>query len=61
MSAIGIIEGQHGKKKNGEHNDRIMAIEEANHSYAVYAAVRLVPGPVCAFDIELTIRRTVKT
>src|ERR1700747_1913908 len=28
---IGIIEG---KKKKGERNDRIIAIEEANHSYA---------------------------
>jgi inorganic pyrophosphatase len=31
---IGVIEGQEGKKKNGERNDRIIAIEEANHSYA---------------------------
>lgn len=31
---IGIIEGQQGGKKNGERNDRIIAIEEANHSYA---------------------------
>lgn len=31
---IGIIEGQQGKKKTGERNDRIIAIEEANHSYA---------------------------
>jgi len=31
---IGIIEGQQGKKKNSERNDRIIAIEEANHSYA---------------------------
>lgn len=31
---IGVIEGQQGKKKNGERNDRIVAIEEANHSYA---------------------------
>jgi len=31
---IGIIEGQQGKKKKGERNDRIIAIEEANHSYA---------------------------
>jgi Inorganic pyrophosphatase len=26
--------GQQGKKKNGERNDRVIAIEEANHSYA---------------------------
>ena len=31
---IGIMEGEQGKKKNGERNDRIIAIEEANHSYA---------------------------
>jgi len=31
---IGVIEGLQGKKKNGERNDRIVAIEEANHSYA---------------------------
>jgi inorganic pyrophosphatase len=31
---IGIIEGQQGKKKKGERNDRIIAIEEANHSHA---------------------------
>ena len=31
---IGVMEGQQGKKKNGERNDRIIAIEEANHSYA---------------------------
>jgi inorganic pyrophosphatase len=31
---IGVIEGQQGKKKNAERNDRIIAIEEANHSYA---------------------------
>ncbi|HEY6443041.1 MAG TPA: inorganic diphosphatase [Candidatus Acidoferrales bacterium] len=31
---IGVIEGQQGSKKKGERNDRIIAIEEANHSYA---------------------------
>lgn len=31
---IGIIEGLQGKKKTGERNDRIIAIEETNHSYA---------------------------
>jgi inorganic pyrophosphatase len=31
---IGVIEGQQGKKKKGERNDRIIAIEEENHSYA---------------------------
>jgi inorganic pyrophosphatase len=31
---IGVIEGQQGGKKKGNRNDRIIAIEEANHSYA---------------------------
>jgi inorganic pyrophosphatase len=31
---IGIIEGWQGKKKDGERNDRVIAVEEANHSYA---------------------------
>ena len=31
---IGIIEGEQGKKKNAERNDRIIAIEDENHSYA---------------------------
>lgn len=31
---IGVIEGRQGGKKKGERNDRIIAIEEANHSYA---------------------------
>src|SRR5215471_6950859 len=31
---IGIIQGEQGKKKKYERNDRIIAIEEANHSYA---------------------------
>jgi inorganic pyrophosphatase len=31
---IGVIEGLQGKKKNGTRNDRIIAVEEANHSYA---------------------------
>jgi inorganic pyrophosphatase len=30
---IGIIEGEQGKKKNPERNDRIIAIEQANHSF----------------------------
>lgn len=37
---IGIIEGQQGKKKSGERNDRIIAVEEANHSYAHIRHVR---------------------
>lgn len=31
---IGVIEGQQGKKKDKERNDRIVAIEQENHSYA---------------------------
>ncbi len=31
---IGVIEGQQGKKKDKIRNDRILAIERANHSYA---------------------------
>ncbi len=31
---IGIIEGQQGKKKDKLRNDRIVAIEQENHSYA---------------------------
>ena len=31
---IGIIEGLQGKKGKSERNDRIVAIEQANHSYA---------------------------
>jgi len=31
---IGIIEGEQGKKKERERNDRIVAIEMDNHSFA---------------------------
>jgi inorganic pyrophosphatase len=31
---IGIIEGEQGKKKQSERNDRVVAVEEENHSYA---------------------------
>ena len=31
---VGVIEGEQGKKKEKERNDRIVAIEQANHSYA---------------------------
>jgi inorganic pyrophosphatase len=31
---IGIIEGEQGKKKKWERNDRIVAVEQDNHSYA---------------------------
>jgi inorganic pyrophosphatase len=31
---IGIIEGEQGKRKECERNDRVVAVEEENHSYA---------------------------
>jgi len=31
---VGIIEGEQGEKKKAERNDRIVAIEQDNHSYA---------------------------
>jgi inorganic pyrophosphatase len=31
---IGIIEGEEGAKKDTERNDRVVAIEQANHSYS---------------------------
>jgi inorganic pyrophosphatase len=31
---VGVIEGQQGKKKDNERNDRIVAVEHENHSYA---------------------------
>jgi inorganic pyrophosphatase len=31
---IGIIEGEQGSKKKWQRNDRVVAIEKANHSYA---------------------------
>jgi inorganic pyrophosphatase len=31
---IGVIEGEQGKKKQRERNDRVVAVEEENHSYA---------------------------
>ena len=31
---IGIIEGEQGDKKNKERNDRVVAIEKSNHSFA---------------------------
>ncbi|MGA7626291.1 MAG: inorganic diphosphatase, partial [Candidatus Acidiferrales bacterium] len=37
---IGIIEGEQGKKKNKQRNDRIIAIEQENHSYAHVRHIR---------------------
>jgi inorganic pyrophosphatase len=31
---IGIIEGEEGNKKKWERNDRVIAVEKGNHSYA---------------------------
>src|SRR5580698_7568471 len=31
---VGVIEGAQGKKKHKERNDRIVAVEQENHSYA---------------------------
>ena len=31
---IGVIEGEQGDKKDTERNDRVVAVEEGNHSYA---------------------------
>src|SRR5271165_5067100 len=31
---VGVIEGEQGKKKKKERNDRIVAVEKENHSYA---------------------------
>jgi len=31
---IGVIEGEQGKKKQCERNDRVVAVEKENHSYA---------------------------
>src|SRR5438093_12461965 len=37
---IGIIEGEQGKKKPRERNDRIVAVEDDNHSYAHVKHIR---------------------
>src|SRR5690242_3942154 len=37
---IGVIEGEQGKKKKKERNDRLVAVENANHSYAHIKHVR---------------------
>jgi inorganic pyrophosphatase len=31
---VGVIEGEQGKKKDKERNDRIVAVEDGNHSYS---------------------------
>jgi inorganic pyrophosphatase len=37
---VGVIEGQQGKKKDKERNDRVVAIEQDNHSFAHIKHVR---------------------
>jgi inorganic pyrophosphatase len=37
---VGVIEGQQGKKKNKERNDRIVAVEQDNHSFAHVRHIR---------------------
>jgi inorganic pyrophosphatase len=37
--AVGIIEGEQGKKKKNDRNDRVVAVEQDNHSYAHIARV----------------------
>jgi inorganic pyrophosphatase len=37
---VGVIEGQQGKKKDKERNDRIIAVENENHSYSHVKHVR---------------------
>src|SRR6201987_2743244 len=37
---VGVIEGQQGKKKDKERNDRIIAVENENHSYGHVKHVR---------------------
>ena len=44
---VGIIEGQQGKKKDKERNDRVVAIEQANHSFAHVKHVRDLGKKFC--------------
>ena len=37
---IGVIEGEQGKKAHRERNDRIVAVEQANHSFADVKHIR---------------------
>jgi inorganic pyrophosphatase len=37
---VGVIEGVQGKKKEKQRNDRIIAIEQENHSYAYVRHIR---------------------
>src|SRR5260370_25844442 len=48
---IGIIEGEQGKKKERERNDRIVAIEMDNHSFADIKHVDDL-GKQCVNDLE---------
>jgi inorganic pyrophosphatase len=42
---VGIIEGEQGKKKAAERNDRVVAIEQDNHSYSHIKHVKDLGGP----------------
>lgn len=44
---VGVIEGQQGRKKNKGRNDRIIAIEHENHSYAHVKHVRDLAKKLC--------------
>src|SRR5258708_5224448 len=44
---IGIIEGEQGDKKKKERNDRIVAIERQNHSWADIKQIRDLGGEFC--------------
>ena len=37
---VGVIEGQQGKKKDKERNDRVVAIEQQNHTFAHVRHIR---------------------
>ena len=44
---IGVIEGEQGNKKKKERNDRIIAIERQNHSWADIKQIRDLGGEFC--------------
>jgi len=44
---VGIIEGQEGKKRNKSRNDRLVAVERDNHSYAHVKHIRDLGKTFC--------------
>jgi inorganic pyrophosphatase len=44
---IGVIEGEQGNKKKKERNDRIVAIEQQNHSWADIKQIRDLGDEFC--------------